>query len=146
MKSIPKVEAPVVDACGERVLITASDIIALACPIMRFRVRGDSMAGDGILDGDYVYCERANEVEEGKIVVAFIDNKLAVVKRYFRKDGLIILASSNPESAEQVYPAERVTIIGVVTSSVRLLTTNPEYRAAGLAKANKLAASEADRS
>lgn len=146
MRSIPKTYPNVVDACGERVPITASDIITKGDTSFRLQVRGNSMAADGIRDGDFIYCNRSTPVADGEIVVAFIDNVLATVKRYFRKDGLIILQCSNTEYGEAIYPAERVTILGAVTAIYRPLFSRAEFQAAGLARADEIAATEADRS
>ena len=50
-------------------------------PCFALRVRGDSMIGDGILDGDIVIVERREEAREGEIVVALIDGAEATLKR-----------------------------------------------------------------
>ena len=43
------------------------------------------MIDDGILDGDYVVVEEQDEVHNGDIVVALLDNGLATLKRFFRE-------------------------------------------------------------
>jgi repressor LexA len=48
------------------------------------RVKGDSMIGDGILDGDYVIIEKKNRAEQGETVVAMIGNE-ATIKRFYQK-------------------------------------------------------------
>jgi len=48
------------------------------------RVKGDSMIGDGILDGDYVVIQKQSVAEQGETVVAMIGNE-ATIKRYYRK-------------------------------------------------------------
>jgi len=59
------------------------------------RVKGDSMIGDHILDGDIIIAKSQNIAENGDIVVALIGDE-AVVKRLYRvKDG-VELRSSNP--------------------------------------------------
>ncbi|MBL7714474.1 MAG: transcriptional repressor LexA [Bdellovibrionales bacterium] len=58
-------------------------------------VKGDSMIGDGILDGDYVIVKRQTQAQEGQTVVALINNE-ATLKRYRRKGSQIELHSSNP--------------------------------------------------
>ncbi|MCL4378369.1 MAG: transcriptional repressor LexA [Actinobacteria bacterium] len=60
------------------------------------KVKGDSMSGDHIVDGDTLVVKIQNSVENGDIVVALVDNE-AVVKRYYRReDGAVELRSSNP--------------------------------------------------
>ena len=48
------------------------------------KVKGDSMIGDGILDGDYVVIQKQSVAEQGETVVAMIGNE-ATIKRYYRK-------------------------------------------------------------
>ncbi len=48
------------------------------------KVKGDSMIGDGILDGDYVVIQKQSIAEQGETVVAMIGNE-ATIKRYYRK-------------------------------------------------------------
>ncbi len=48
------------------------------------KVKGDSMIGDGILDGDYVIIEKKNSAEQGQTVVAMIGSE-ATIKRFYKK-------------------------------------------------------------
>lgn len=80
------------------------------------RVRGDSMEGAGILDGDLVVVEPA-EPKPGDIVVALIDGE-STLKRYVRKRRRPCLVSENPRYADLV-PAAELTIQGVVTGLLR---------------------------
>jgi repressor LexA len=48
------------------------------------RVKGDSMKGDGILDGDLVVIRMQPTAENGETVVALINNE-ATVKKYYRR-------------------------------------------------------------
>jgi len=59
------------------------------------RVQGDSMIGDGILDGDYVVVHKQTQADSGKIVVALINGE-ATVKRLVRKGARIELHPANP--------------------------------------------------
>ncbi|MDD5659781.1 MAG: transcriptional repressor LexA [Actinomycetota bacterium] len=60
-------------------------------------VRGDSMSGDNIIDGDMLIVKAQNTAENGEIVVALIEDDEAVVKRYYkREDEAVELRSSNP--------------------------------------------------
>jgi len=60
------------------------------------RVRGDSMTGDHILDGDIIAVRSQAAADNGDIVVALIGDE-AVVKRFYRKGRSIELRSSNPK-------------------------------------------------
>lgn len=59
------------------------------------RVRGDSMVGDGICDGDLVVVDPRLSIEEGEVVVALVDGE-ATIKRLRRREGAIELEASNP--------------------------------------------------
>src|SRR5512133_2158136 len=59
------------------------------------RVKGESMTGAGILDGDFVVVRQQGTATNGDIVVAMIDEE-ATVKRFFREGDRVRL---QPESA-----------------------------------------------
>lgn len=59
------------------------------------RVRGNSMVGAGILDGDLVAVRRTGEVRNNQIVVARLDDEVTV-KRYRPEKGGIWLVPENP--------------------------------------------------
>lgn len=58
-------------------------------------VKGDSMVDDGILDGDYVVIEEQEDVRDGDIVVALLENGLATLKRFFREATRVRLEPAN---------------------------------------------------
>ncbi len=60
------------------------------------RVRGESMIGAGILDGDKVVVRPQPTAEDGQIVVARLGDE-ATVKRLSRKNGQIWLLPENPD-------------------------------------------------
>jgi len=63
------------------------------------RVKGDSMIGAHILDGDLALIRPQATVDNGTIVVALIDGD-ATLKRFFReKNGSIRLQAENPDFA-----------------------------------------------
>jgi len=66
------------------------------------RVRGDSMVGDGIRDGDLVVVDPRPDARDGEVVVALVDGE-ATVKRLRRRRGAVELEASNP-----AYPTLRV--------------------------------------
>ncbi|KAF0116474.1 MAG: repressor LexA, partial [Hyphomonadaceae bacterium] len=59
-------------------------------------VRGDSMIGVGILEGDIVILRRADSAETGDIVVALIDEEEATLKRLRKRGKSIALEAANP--------------------------------------------------
>jgi repressor LexA len=60
------------------------------------RVRGTSMKGVGILDGDLLAVHKSAVAHPGQIVVARIDDEVTV-KRLQRRGAAIVLLSENPE-------------------------------------------------
>ncbi len=63
------------------------------------RVRGDSMIGAGIFDGDIVVVRRQDDASTGDIVVALIPGAAedeATVKRLSRRGSKVILVPENP--------------------------------------------------
>jgi len=84
-------------------------------------VKGDSMIGDNICNGDYVICKSANTADEGVIVVALVDNQEVTLKRIkCNKDGTVLLVPSNPKMLPMKYPADQVKIQGVYLGLLRL--------------------------
>jgi repressor LexA len=63
------------------------------------RVKGDSMTGDSLIDGDYVIVTPDPEPNDGEMVIVFIEEE-ATVKRLWREEGCIRLESSNPNRIE----------------------------------------------
>ena len=80
------------------------------------RVRGDSMVGAGILDGDKVVIRPQQTAEDGQIVVARIEDE-ATVKRLSRKNGEIWLMPENDAYAP--INGTYAEIIGLVKAVIR---------------------------
>jgi repressor LexA len=85
------------------------------------RVRGDSMVGAGILDGDFVVVHRQQDARNGDIVVALAgDDETAdeaTVKRFFRENGRVRLQPEN-DALEPIF-AQHVQILGKVVGVFR---------------------------
>lgn len=85
------------------------------------RICGDSMVDDGILDGDLVVCERAQQAPSGKIVVALVDQSQATLKRIAYPDRQTVrLMPANPDYLPQEYAADRVQIQGIYLGLLRI--------------------------
>ena len=80
------------------------------------RVRGESMLGAGILDGDKVIVRPQQTALDGQIVVARIGDE-ATVKRLSRKNGEIWLLPENP--AFDPIDGREAEIIGIVKGVFR---------------------------
>ena len=85
------------------------------------KVRGDSMVGAGILDGDYVVVRRQPEVEPGETVVAGILGEEATVKTFRRRRGKIVLVPANETMSEMEFRPDEVEIYGKVVTVLRRL-------------------------
>jgi len=81
------------------------------------RVRGDSMIGAHIVDGDLVILEQSKEVHHGDIVAALIDDE-TTLKRYVVEHGRPYLKAENPRYPDLI-PARELKIQGVMVSLVR---------------------------
>ena len=71
------------------------------------QVKGESMIEDGILDGDYVVIEKAEDAVNGDIVVAMVDDNLATLKRYYKEDGKVVLRPANAKM-DPIYPNQLI--------------------------------------
>jgi repressor LexA len=83
------------------------------------QIRGDSMTGDNLSDGDFVIVERRSTVRDGEIVVALLDSGEATIKRFYRENGRVRLQPSNP-AMEPLY-VTHVAVQGVVVGIYRRL-------------------------
>ncbi|CAN5602501.1 transcriptional repressor LexA [soil metagenome] len=59
------------------------------------RVKGDSMHDAGILDGDFVVVQKAEDAREGEIVVALIGDDEATVKSFYKEKDAVRLEPAN---------------------------------------------------
>ena len=83
------------------------------------KVEGDSMINAGINDGDTVIIKKSNTADNGKIVVALIDDHEATLKRLRKKTNSIALESANPAYETRIFNPERVKIQGILVSLYR---------------------------
>ena len=80
------------------------------------KVRGDSMSGAGILEGDMAIIEKHKEVQNGDIAVAVIDEAVTL-KRFFRESTRIRLQPENP-AYSPIYSSD-VKILGRLFTIIR---------------------------
>ena len=83
------------------------------------KVKGDSMIEAGINDGDTVIVKKADTAENGKIVVALIDDNEAMLKRIRRKGKTVALESANRNYETKIFGSDRVKVQGVLVSLYR---------------------------
>jgi repressor LexA len=87
------------------------------------RVKGESMINAGILDGDILCVQRAQDARNGEIVVALVGDDefadAATVKTFYREGDRVRLQPEN-DALEPIF-ADFVQILGVVTGVFRTL-------------------------
>ena len=83
------------------------------------KVQGDSMIEAGINDGDTVLVKKADTAENGKIVVALIDDHEAMLKRIRRKGKTVALESANRNYETKIFGPDRVKVQGILVSLYR---------------------------
>jgi repressor LexA len=102
---------------GHISLDTRSANLSKSRATFALRVRGDSMVGAHIVDGDIVILEQSKEIHNGDIVAALIDGE-TTLKRYVMERGRPYLKAENPEYPDLI-PARELKIQGVMVSLVR---------------------------
>jgi repressor LexA len=80
------------------------------------RIRGDSMKGAGILEGDFVVVRPQDTAKDGEIVVALLGEE-ATVKRFFREPDHVRLQPEN-EAMDPIRSKE-VKVMGRVVGLLR---------------------------
>jgi repressor LexA len=105
------------------------DVVAVPEPLGRgadflLTVHGDSMVEAGILDGDTLVVQRADDANNGEVVVALAgDDETAdeaTVKTFYREDGGRIRLQPENSSLDPIY-ADHVQVIGRVVGVFRSL-------------------------
>lgn len=82
-------------------------------------VHGDSMIDAGICDQDIIVVSIGQQVEDGDIIVARVDDGEVTVKRLRREGAQICLLPENPAFAPICLSPDRVEIVGKVTGLMR---------------------------
>jgi repressor LexA len=83
------------------------------------RVKGDSMTGAGIREGDIAIIAKQDEVRDGDIVVALVDEENATLKRFFEEKNRVRLEAENPEYATRYVQKGNVVILGKLAHVMR---------------------------
>lgn len=81
------------------------------------KVSGDSMTGEGIMEGDLVIVEKGKDPKNGDIIVAEVDGEWTI--KYFRKEGKnVVLEAANP-GYQAIRPKSQLRLGGIVTAVIR---------------------------
>jgi repressor LexA len=86
--------------------------------LFALQVKGDSMTGAGIIDGDRVIVKQQGTAENGEIVCAIIDGE-ATLKRFYKKGNVITLKAENEKYAPIVVTRGEFRIAGRVVGLLR---------------------------
>jgi len=78
------------------------------------RVKGESMIGDNIMNGDIVICIAQKEVTSNEIAVVAVNNESATLKRVKFQSDMCMLIPSNPQMQPMLENARNVEILGKV--------------------------------
>ena len=112
--------SPAADHTEERIDLNQQLIRNKAATYI-FKVKGDSMAGVGIYEGDALLVDRSMDPKHNHIVVAQLNNEFTV-KRLYRRGGVVKLVAENP-----IYPSRLIkedddfVVWGVVTHNIHKL-------------------------
>jgi repressor LexA len=82
-------------------------------------VKGDSMIGAGILEGDVVVLRRTETADSGDIVVALVDSEEATLKRLRKRGNSVALEAANPAYETRIFGPDRVRIQGKLVAMIR---------------------------
>ena len=124
------IEVPIVGQIAAGTAITADQNIDGYFPIptayakgenFMLNVKGDSMIGAGIFDGDKILVRMGNEANNGEIVVAMLQDfeSEATVKTFYREGDMIRLQPENDAFSPII--VKEVQILGVVKGVFRYL-------------------------
>lgn len=81
------------------------------------KVKGDSMIGARINDGDIVFIHNQPDIESGEIAAVIIDNEDVTLKRVLKINGTILLHSENPNYKDMIFTKKdfkQVRVLGKV--------------------------------
>jgi len=112
--------AEAIEESDDRVYMD-SFFVAPGQEVFALRVRGHSMIGDGIYDGDFLFVKKQLDVPDGAIAVVLVDRE-ATVKRLYREGDHIRLQPSNPAMPPILVPRamfDDTHVLGVVVGVFR---------------------------
>ena len=87
--------------------------------VFALEVTGDSMTGDGIMNGDFVICRKSSTAHNGQLVVAILDDENATLKKFYKEKSAVRLQPAN-DNYQPIY-SDSCRIEAVVVGLVRKL-------------------------
>ena len=84
------------------------------------RVIGDSMIGDGILEGDLALIKQTPEFENGNICAVIVDGEEGTLKHVSKHGSSIVLTASNSSYAPRMFVNEDCNLIKIAGKLVQI--------------------------
>lgn len=98
-----------------------AQLLVNPCSSYLFRVKGDSMAGIGIFEGDAIVVDRSVEPQHNHIVLAVVDGEYMVRRLYKRARTIRLVPENGKYRLLEMAEGHELVIWGVVTASIRKL-------------------------
>jgi repressor LexA len=92
------------------------DLLGRGSEYFALKVRGDSMTGAGINNGDIAIIAKSPTARDGEIIAALVEGE-ATLKRLKKKDGSVQLVPENPSYSPIV--ARNVEVLGTLAAIYR---------------------------
>ena len=83
------------------------------------KVKGNSMIGRGILDGDFVFVTPSAKPKDGDIIAARLGEEATVKTLTHRGETVVLQPANDAEETIEVAPADDFTVMGVVCGVFR---------------------------
>jgi len=97
--------------------LNLDDVIFPDRDVIALRVKGDSMVGAGIMEGDFILVKRQEAAKVGEVVVALLNDEVTV-KTLRKREDKYFLDPANPHY-EAIPVDQNVSLFGVVINVVR---------------------------
>jgi len=106
--------SPAEDFIEERIDIN-SKIIKHPASTFLVRVKGNSMVGKNIQDGDILVVDKSIIPFNNSIVIAYIDGEFTVKRFYQEKNRVVLYPANRDYNPISIYPDDNFILWGVVT-------------------------------
>jgi repressor LexA len=110
---------PIAALPGEPTAAVPREMVPRPALTFVLRVRGESMRGEQILDGDLILAERRERPADGDVVVVLDEARGAAIRTVHRDGGRLRLQPLDPALAPSLVGPHDVTLVGVVTGLLR---------------------------
>lgn len=83
------------------------------------KAKGDMLIDEHILDGDFVLIEAKSSANEGELIVATVNYRDTIVKRFFPEGAYVRLESSDGRHESIILDPSEIQIQGIVIGLIR---------------------------